>query len=173
MEEIPAVEPARKRALVEAAFEHIATLHHYFPTKEGLSRAVVGHATARFARTFVTRGSPAQRLAAHLVALRDLLKQDTQLCAVLAELGLRAPRDPVLASIMDEIDRRWHHMVREVVAAGVADGSLRADLEPDSVAAALVAACRGVSLPSPLASRAERIDQTFLQLRQWLGLAEI
>jgi hypothetical protein len=112
-------------------------------------------------------------LRAHLVALRDLLKHDTQLCAVLGELVLRARRDSVMASIMDEMDQRWHNMLRDLVAQGVADGSLQADLQPDAVAAVLVAACRGISLPSPLATRAAHIDHTFSQLEQWLGLAEI
>jgi AcrR family transcriptional regulator len=185
--------PARKRELVEAAFTgiaengfeglrtrhiaeavgvNIATLHYYFPTKEALVRAVLAHAAGRFAATFSTKGSPAERLRGHLAAVREVLKHDTQLSVVMGELVLRARRDPAMATIMDEIDQRWHTMLRELVARGVEDGSLRPDLQPDSVAAVLVAACRGVGLPSPVATRAARIDQTFNQLQQWLGLAE-
>src|SRR5262245_40427072 len=111
----------RRQALVRAAFARIAregfeglrtrdvaadvgvnvaTLHYYFPAKEALIRAVFGLAMRKFGATMPTTGSPAEQLRGHLAALRQLLKEDRELFAVMGELALRAPRDPAIATIM-------------------------------------------------------------------------
>src|SRR5919204_6244694 len=87
--------PDRRRALVAAAYAriasdgfeglrtrdvaadvgvNIATLHYYFPTKEALIRAVIGHAMRRFVATMPADGSPVEQLHFHLRALARLLK---------------------------------------------------------------------------------------------------
>src|ERR687888_2343905 len=84
----------RRRALVAAAYAriasdgfeglrtrdvaadvgvNIATLHYYFPTKEALIRAVIGHAMRRFQATMPGEGSPVEQLRGHLRALARLL----------------------------------------------------------------------------------------------------
>ena len=47
-----------------------------------------------------------------------------------------------------------------------------ASLQPEDVAALLIAAIKGVSMPTMGSFRPERIDQTFDQLERWLGLTE-
>ena len=183
---------ARRRALVEAAFrrlaEHgfeglrtrdvaadaginVATLHYHFPTKESLIRAVVLHGLQRFAVAIPRGGSPAQQLRMHLEAVRDILKTDQQLTRVLAEVALRAPRDRGLAEVFDASDDRWNAILREILQQGVAAGEFSADVDVRGAAAVIVATIRGVSLPSPAAARATRIDEAFGQLERWLGLA--
>jgi AcrR family transcriptional regulator len=180
----------RRQALVRAAFARIArdgfeglrtrdvaadvgvnvaTLHYYFPTKEALIRAVFGHAMHKFGATMPTTGSPAEQLRRHLTALRRLLKEDRELFAVMGELTLRAPRDAAIATIVRD-DDAWHHTIRELIRRGAEQGSLRADLDPDDASALLISAIKGVSLPTSASFRPERVDQSFRQIEQWLGL---
>ncbi len=179
----------RRRALIVAAYDRIAnagfeglrtrdvaadvgvnvaTLHYYFPTKEALIRGVVGHALRKFAATMPAEGSPAEQLRQHLTALRHLLKEEPRLCAVLGELTLRAPRDPVIASVLRGTDDPWHRMLGDLFRRGIADGCLDSRLDPDDAAALTISAIKGVSLPTTSPRQPERIDQTFRQLERWL-----
>jgi hypothetical protein len=65
----------------------------------------------------------------------------------------------------------WHTSLQHLLAQCVRDGALARNLDPGRVAALLVAAIGGASLPSPGPHRLARIDQTFDQLEQRLGLA--
>jgi AcrR family transcriptional regulator len=183
--------PNRRQALVAAAFKRIAesgfeglrtrdvaadagvnvaTLHYYFPTKEALIRGVVGHAMLRFSRSMPSQGSAAEQLRWHLAFLHRLVSEDTELFAVMAELILRAPRDPVIGAILRDTDEPWHRKVSDLLRRGVDEGCLSPDLDPDEAAAFAIATIKGVSLPSDSPLRQQRIDQTFDQLERWLGL---
>src|SRR5919204_449135 len=74
-------EGLRTREVAADVGVNIATLHYYFPTKDALIRAVVGHAMQRFMATMPTDGAAIDQLRAHLRALLDLLKHDQQLWA--------------------------------------------------------------------------------------------
>jgi AcrR family transcriptional regulator len=193
--EEPSVEQAaaggNRRALVLAAYARIAadgfeglrtrdvaadvgvnigTLHYYFPSKEALIRAAVRHTIAKFAATLSREGSPAEQLRGHLEGVRHLLKTDQELWAVSSEVALRAARDDAIADMVRQGDDQWFAFLRGLVARGVDEGSLDGSLQPEGVAAALIAAIRGVSMPTMGSLRPERIDQTFDQLERWLGL---
>src|SRR5438105_296967 len=87
-------EGLRTRDVAADVAVNIATLHYYFPTKEALIRAVIGHAMQRFTRTMPGQGTPIVQLRGHLFLLASLLQDDPQLWAVMGELVLRAQRDP-------------------------------------------------------------------------------
>lgn len=163
-------EGLRTRDVAADAGVNIATLHYYFPTKEALIRGVLHHAARQFAATLPRGGSPAEQMRGHLSALSQLLKENVELFAVLCELSLRAPRDPVIAQIMREVDDSWTAALRALLQRGVAEGCFPGDFDVDGVAALIVAAIRGVSMPSGAVLRPERIDQTFRQLARVLGL---
>ena len=163
-------EGLRTRDVAADAGVNIGTLHYYFPSKEALIRAVVRHATAKFAITLSKAGSPADQLRAHLEGIRRLLKTDRQQWAVLSEVALRSARDVEIAELMQQSEDGWYGFLRGLVARGVADGSLDARLQPEGTAAAIVAALRGVAMPTMGVLRPERVDQTFDQLERWLGL---
>ena len=164
-------EGLRTRDVAADVGVNIATLHYYFPTKEALIRGVVGHAMRRFRDTLPDDGTPAEQLRAHLVALRRLILEDHQLFAVLGELALRSARDPAIAAIMQAIEDAWPATLRDLIRRGVEQGCLDADLDSEGVAALLVAAIKGISVPSVAPSRAQRVDRTFRQIERWLGLA--
>jgi AcrR family transcriptional regulator len=193
-EELSPVEPEpkadRRRDLVAAAFRriatdgfeglrtrdvaadvgvNIATLHYYFPTKEALIRSVIGHAMQRFSATMPTDGSPAEQLRGHLRALATLLRTDHQLWAVMNELVLRAPRDQDLERIFRETDEYWHRTVRDLIRRSIETGHLDPELNPDDMAALMIVAIKGVSLPSVAGFQPHRIDQIIRQLERLLG----
>jgi AcrR family transcriptional regulator len=163
-------EGLRTRDIAADVGVNIGTLHYYFPTKETLIRAAVRHMTAQFAATLSSKGSPAAQLRGHLEGLRHLLKTDQELWAVASEINLRAARDEVIADMVCQGDDKWFAFLRGLVARGIEEGSLPSDLRPEGVAAVLIAAIRGVSMPTMGSFRQERIDQTFDQLERWLGL---
>src|SRR3989475_2812083 len=105
-------EGLRTREVAAGVGLNIATLHYYFPTKEALIRGVVEHAMGRFRTTLAPHGSPADQLRNHLRAVRQLLRDEPELGAVMAELALRSARDPTLARIMSEAFLAWQPTLR-------------------------------------------------------------
>jgi AcrR family transcriptional regulator len=164
------LEGLRTRDVAADAGVNVATLHFYFPTKESLIRGVVGHALHRFGDAMPKEGTAAEQLRWHLSSLRQLLKEETDLFAVLGELSLRAPRDPAIAAILKDTDDPWHRKIGELLRRAVAEGCLAPDLNPDDTAALMIAAIKGISLSTVAALRPVRVDQTFDQLERWLGL---
>lgn len=165
-------EGLRTRDVAAAVGINIGTLHYYFPSKEALIHAAVRHTNSRFATTLSKQGSPAEQLRAHLEGLRHLLKTDMELWAVLNEVTLRAARDESLAAEMRNGDEQWYGYVRGLVARGVAEGCLDSRLRPESAAAMITVAIKGLSMSTLGPAQHERIDQTIDQLEQWLGLEE-
>src|SRR5438046_984796 len=90
-------EGLRTREVAGVVGVNVATLHYYFPSKEDLIKAVVGHAMSRFQSTLATEGSAIERLRGHFTGLRRLAREEPQLFATMAELMLRASRDKALA----------------------------------------------------------------------------
>jgi AcrR family transcriptional regulator len=192
MDQPPAPESERKRALVQAAYDriaadgfeglrtrevaadvgvNIATLHYYFPTKEALIRGVIGYAMSRFVGTIPTSGSGSEVLRGHLTALRELMKTDRKLWPVMGELALRAPRDPDLAAIFGQTDEYWGRKLAQLLGEAAAEGSLAPGLNVEDAAALIMATLKGVALPTMAGSDPNRVDQVFGQLERWLGLA--
>jgi AcrR family transcriptional regulator len=184
----------RRRALVTAAYQriandgfeglrtrdvaadvgvNIATLHYYFPTKEALIRGVIGQAMQRFVETMPRDGSPVQQLRGHLRALAMLLRDDQQLWAVLGELVLRAPRDPDLARIFRQTDGFWQRTLRDLISRCIAQGAIDPKVDADDMAALMIVAIKGVSLPTVAGFQPQIADQVFRQLERLLGLAEL
>lgn len=116
----------RRAALVEAAFHAIArsgfeglrlrdvattvgidhsTLHHYFATKQHLIEAVVLRATTPLHGTIADGGG--DRLSKHLLTLAAAIEEKPELFVVLAEIDLRARRDPSLRAIIDRVEQGW------------------------------------------------------------------
>jgi AcrR family transcriptional regulator len=127
-------EGLRTRDIAGSVGVNIATLHYYFPTKESLIRAVVGHAMSRFRTTLQAHGDPAGRLQAHLGGLRTLARKEPELFAVMGELSLRARRDRTIAKIVAETEAVWHRSLRALLRA--------AGKDPDA-APLIVAALKG------------------------------
>jgi AcrR family transcriptional regulator len=166
-------EGLRTRDVARAVGVNIATLHYYFPTKEALIRSVIGHAMQRFTETMPGDGSPVDQLRGHLRALARLLKEDQQLWAVMGELVLRAPRDPELGRIFRQTDGYWHRTLRDLIRRCIEQGAVDPALDPDDVAALMIAAIKGLSLPTVAGFQPRVTDQVFRQFTRLLGLAAL
>jgi AcrR family transcriptional regulator len=164
-------EGLRTRDIAADVGVNIATLHYYFPTKEALIRAVIGHAMQRFTATMPSQGSPGDQLRTHLRTLGRLLKEDHELWAVMGELILRAPRDPDLEHIVRETDEFWHRKLSELIARAAAAGQIDPALHIDDMATLIIVALKGVSLPSVSGFQPRRADQVIRQLELLLGFS--
>jgi AcrR family transcriptional regulator len=165
-------EGLRTRDVAADAGVNIGTLHYYFPSKELLIQAVVRYTSSRFAATLSGSGTATERLRRHLEGVRHLLLTDQQLWSTASEVGIRAGRDPVIGEVVQHGNTKWFQFMSNLIAQGVAEGGLTSNLHPERVASVLISAIKGASLPSASLDRAERIEQTFDQLEEWLGFSQ-
>jgi AcrR family transcriptional regulator len=185
----PAQSESRKDALVAAAFRviatrgfeglrtrevaasvgvNIATLHYHFPGKEDLIRGVVAHAMGRFRSTLGGAGSAEDQLRAHFRGLRRLARDEPELFAVMAELAMRGARDASLHKITGGTDDAWRAMLRTLLRRAQEESAVPAELDPDGMAAVIVAALKGTfMLP---AAEPENVERTIRQLESLVGL---
>src|SRR5205814_8473854 len=92
-------EGLRTRDIAGAVKINVATLHYYFPTKEALVRAVVGHAFSRFRATLVPSGRTTTLLKAHFGGPRRLGRAGPEPFAVVGGLARRAARREAVAGV--------------------------------------------------------------------------
>ena len=161
-------EGLRTREVAAAVGVNIATLHYYFPHKEDLIRGVVAYAMGRFRGTLGGAGSAEDQLRAHFRGLRRLSRDEPELFAVMAELAIRGVRDASLRKIVGGTDDAWRAMLRALLRRAKDEGAIAADLDPDGMAAVIVATLKGTfMLP---ASEPENVERTFRQLEALVGL---
>ena len=161
-------EGLRTREVAAMVGVNIATLHYYFPHKEDLIRGVVAYAMGRFRGTLGGAGSAEDQLRAHFRGLRRLSRDEPELFAVMAELAIRGVRDTSLRRIVGGTNDAWRAMLRTLLRRAQDEGALRADLDPEGMAAVIVATLKGTfMLP---ASEPENVERTFRQLEMLVGL---
>ena len=158
----------RTREVAAEVGVNIATLHYYFPTKESLIRAVLDHAMSRFRTTLTAAGSSPDQLRDHLRAVRQLLLDEPELGAVMAELALRSVRDDPIGSIMNQMYDQWLATTRGLLRNAARAGRLAPELDNEGVAALIVATVTSLTLP--VMSDPQRGDRALDQLEAWLGL---
>ena len=161
-------EGLRTREVAAAVGVNIATLHYYFPHKEDLIRGVVAYAMGRFRGTLGGAGSAEDQLRAHFRGLRRLSGDEPELFTVMAELAIRGVRDPSLRKIVGGTDDAWRAMLRTLLRRARDEGAVAEDLDPDGMAAVIVATLKGTfMLP---ASEPANVERTFRQLETLVGL---
>jgi AcrR family transcriptional regulator len=163
-------EGLRTRDVASEVGVNIATLHYYFPTKEALIKGVLGHALQQFATTLPREGAPAEQLELHLNALSEVAKNEPQLRAVMAELALRTLRDPAIATLVHDMERRWTLALRGLIRRAVEQGVMAPELDVNGAAALIVTVMHGLCLPMDEAGRAARVDLTFREIKRALGM---
>src|SRR5438105_1562831 len=161
-------EGLRTREVADSVGVNIATLHYYFPTKEALIRAVLDHTMERFRSTLAAHGSPSDQLRNYLRSVRNLLVEEPELGAVMAELALRSVRDRSIGSIMNQMYDVWHVTLRGLLKRAVREGGLRPELDNDAVAAMIIATLTSMTLP--VMNDPRRGDRALRQLELWLGV---
>jgi len=184
------VKPDRRHELTTAAFHTIAergfeglrvrdvaaqvgingaTLHHYFPTKEDLIQAVVQYTVMRVSQTFQNlQGNPAEQMRMHLEGLHSMMQAEPELFVVLAEMSLRAQRDPFLLSPLEQ-ENIWQERLISLLQDGIEQHIWDANLDPVATAAAIISLMEGASLWAK--SLPDRAEKSIKQLQVWLNIA--
>jgi len=163
-------EGLRTRDVADEVGVNIATLHYYYPTKEALIRAVVGHAMGLFRTTLDPAGRPGDQLAAHFRGVRRLFRDSPELFAVMGELAQRSARDPAIAKVFKEMNDTWHVTVRTLLRHAQAEGAVDAGLDLDATAALVTASFRGMFMLPPNTTSPLRTEQSITQLERLLGV---
>ncbi len=147
-------------------------VHAHFGSREQLLAAVVREAQ-RFDVPEVD-GSGLERLAALVRAyLANVGPRRPAIGAFLLMWAESLASDPVLGPLFAERDRSFRADLAAVVREGIADGSVRADVDPDAVAVLLLGALRGIGMQQagadgPVAGPA-MVEQTVAVLVNGLG----
>jgi AcrR family transcriptional regulator len=166
-------EHLRTRDVAARAGVNIATLHYYFATKEDLIRAVVDRIREEF-QTIHAPGleepgiTPLEELRHELLDMRYHMERMPQTYYVLFEFGLRALRDPVIHTIMSEMDQGWRAHIESLLAAGVREGTFRANMDTATVASALVAFFKGAALQVMTRQDAFDVDRVLKEMEHGL-----
>lgn len=144
-------EGLRTRAVAAGARVNVATLHYYFSGKEALVQGVSEYLTEQFRTVHAPAGKPArrsapQRLRQELADASYYHAKRRDLVVVMLELMLRAQRDPTIQRILRHMLLGWRTSLRQIVTAGVREGTLREDLHPDAAATVIAATITGLAL---------------------------
>lgn len=198
---VPAAKPRgeeRRRALIEAAFAsiaeegfeglrtrdvakragmNVATLHHYFPTKEALVRAVA----IRLAALHSLGRAPAvgrdrsddltavEELRIEFADARYFRVERPDIAAVWTEFALRAARDKGLQPVLARINAAWQADIERILDKGVRDGTFRPDLDPKAGAHVVMATLWSAN--SLLGIDTPAFERACAELEKWLTAA--
>lgn len=132
------LEGLRTRDIAAAVGINIATLHYHVPSKEALIALVaesLRHDFKAQAMRHPRDGKTGiERLHLEFDDFRETVRDMPDLVVVLTELIARARRDPIVAQIMIPMREFWKDQIADVFRLGIADGSFRADIDPDAAA---------------------------------------
>lgn len=122
-----------------------AALHYHYGCKHDLLVAFLDHLYDRFeARIADPDGdTPAERLHSLVDALLTEGSENPAFRTALLEIKSQAPYDDAFRDRLRRFDDAFSATVRALVAEGVADGTFRDDVDPDTVASALTTFVNG------------------------------
>lgn len=153
-------ERLRTRDIADRVGINIATLHYYFPTKEKLIEDVALHLASLFqsigagGKAKGGSGSALERLRQEFADHDYYQESRPDMITVMQELNLRAQRDAAIRNIMEPMKQAWRSNIAALIADGIQDGSLRADLDEHGAAGFVVTALWGMgTLPLEAAAR--------------------
>ncbi|EXG81598.1 TetR/AcrR family transcriptional regulator [Cryptosporangium arvum] len=132
------------KAIQQRAGAGQGSMYHHFTGKPDLARAAIDRSATELRglaeETFAGPGSAYDRIAAYLRRDRDVLRgcrvgRLTQDPDVVANPQLREPLEETLGWL--------RHRISGLIREGIASGEISSELDPDDVAAALVAVVQG------------------------------
>jgi AcrR family transcriptional regulator len=153
-------------ALVEI---NSATLHHHFPTKEDLITAVAAELKRRFQSekapgALARSGSARDALHAQFADARHYQAEAPDLLSVYREFLARAPRDPLIRSLVAELNETWRGDIFEILKQAKWECVLRVNLDPDLAAHILLNAIWGTLMSPGAAPPLDRVEQQLVNM---------
>lgn len=129
-------EGLRTREIADRVGINIATLHYHIPTKDALIELVAQSMKEDFMEQYYRYPredlDPAQLLDLEIEKHRATRRDNPELLLVMEEMGRRARHDPTIARYIDPMRGYWRQQIIDILKDGVADGSFRADLDPEA-----------------------------------------
>jgi AcrR family transcriptional regulator len=122
-----------------------AAIHYHYDCKHDLLLAFLEHLYEQFeARIDDPDGdTPAERLHALVDALLVERSETPAFRTALLEIKAQAPYDDAFRDRLRRFDDAFSTAVSDLVSEGIADGTLRDDIDPDTVASALTTFMNG------------------------------
>jgi AcrR family transcriptional regulator len=169
------LEGLRTRDVAAAAGIDTGTLHYHFPSKEALEQAVVEYLAEDFSTDRIAAGKvPANALEELHNEIFDAalrVRQSPDQLLVMLDLTVRASRDPAVAEILKRMYEGWTCSITRMLRAGIEQGLIRADINPETVTPLLRAQLIGlgvIGLAQP--DRVEAVAAAlYSQLETWLS----
>ncbi len=141
---------------------------HHFGSKQRLLAAVIEQAQTFDVPESGTLGL--QRLTAALSTyLRTLRERAPGPQAFLQLWSEAVAADPVLAPLFQQRDAWFRGLIADYIRAGIDDGSIRADADPDTHAIALVGLVRGIALQLMSSAADAPLDLLTDQIMETVG----
>ena len=132
------LEGLRTRDIADRVGINIATLHYHVSSKEALIALVAESLRNDFRAQSLRRPrdgkSGLQRLHLEFEEFRETAQENPGLIIVLTALIEKARRRPEIGTIMTPLYTHWRQQFAAIFRAGIADGSFRANLDPDAAA---------------------------------------
>jgi AcrR family transcriptional regulator len=125
----------------------VSLLYYYFDNRNGLVRATLEHANERAATTARTaeRGTGRDKAESSLLAELDAGDDVRDTSVVWGEVLASAVFEPELRAQLREASQTWSDLVADAIAEGIADGSIRHDVDAQACAERLTALVDGLS----------------------------
>jgi len=143
-------EGLRTREIADRVGINIATLHYHIPTKDALIELVAQSMKDDFMAQYYRYPreglTPRQLLELEFDKHRDTRCQNPELLFVMEEMGRRARHDATIARYIDPMRLYWRQQITDILREGVADGSFRADLDPDGACYMVIGAMVATSM---------------------------
>jgi AcrR family transcriptional regulator len=129
-------EGLRTREIAERVGINVATLHYHIPTKDALIELVAQSMKEDFMEQYYRYPregrTPQQLLELEIEKHQATRRHNPELLFVMEEMGRRARHDPTIAHYIDPMRGYWRQQIIDILKDGVADGSFRADLDPEA-----------------------------------------
>jgi AcrR family transcriptional regulator len=128
-----------------------ALVHHYFSTREELLEQALVHSfelagDGRFEKPAGVRETATEALARGIRECLPLVGAQEREWVLWVELWLRAVREPELRPVAARLYRRYRDWMVELIAAGIASGEFRADVDAEALADVAMALLDGVGV---------------------------
>jgi AcrR family transcriptional regulator len=130
-------------------------LYHHFPNKQAIGYAVVDELLHNMfidtiQRLLLIDGEPLEVIASSFTRLsEDMCEDEIELGCPLTNIGQEMSyEDEGFRIRIENIFDHWINMIAELIAKGIEEGSVKADLEPIKVARFIVSSVQGIQFNS-------------------------
>ena len=144
-------EGLRMRSVADRAGINVATLDYHAGGKDGLvaliARSIAEDFRAQHLSTDRSGMTGIEELAQEIRDFREIRIAYPDIHPVMGSLARRSVSDPEIARYSVPMKQFWHDKLTQMVARGVADGTVRADIDPGLTARLLIWAMVGLGSP--------------------------